>query len=59
MTKQKRRSKRKNTTSLGDFSLKSLHKRRMREITAHTDPLFPLSIHPLIQIMNIDSHPSY
>jgi len=58
MTKQKGIPKRENTTIIGGFLLKSLHKKRMREITLHVDPLSPFPAHPLIQIMDIHSHPS-
>jgi len=47
MTKQKRRSKRGNTTILGDFPLRSLHMRRMREIIVHAYPFSPFPAHPL------------
>ena len=58
MTKQKRRQKKKNTIILGYFSLKSLHMKRMREITIHANSLFFFITYPLIQIMDIFSHPS-
>jgi len=51
MKKQKGMSKRENTTVLGGFSFKSLHMKRMREITLQADPLSPFPAHPLIQIM--------
>jgi len=58
MTKQKRMSKKKNTTIVGGFPLISLHMRRMREIIIYADPLFLFLVHPLIQIMNIHFHNS-
>ena len=58
MTKQKGRPTRENTTTLGGFPLKSLHMKRMRGITLHAYPLSPFPAHPLIQIMDIHSHPS-
>jgi len=56
MTKQKGRSKRENTTILGGFPLKSLHMKRMREITLYADPFSPFPAHLLIQIIDIHSH---
>jgi len=42
MTKQKRRPKGENIIIVGDFSLRSLLMRRMREITIHADSLSPI-----------------
>jgi len=39
-------------------SLTSLHMRRMREIIVHADSLFPFLAYPLIQTMDMYSHPS-
>jgi len=57
MTKKKM-PKRENTTILGDFLFKYLYMRRIKKITIHGYPFSSFPAHPLIQTIDIHSHPS-